>query len=399
MTVSPLEMSSVTLASHVIKVFGLIHRIAYAFIRPDLRIHRASDNFGAVISEPGSPYLNQLLPEVFWEFASLERELEAVLQGKSPYLAFERVNRRRPDGQIVYLDLSVTLIADYELGNGLLLIAEDVTHAAEAEQRLTQNRNELALAKEQLARANQSLQRLDRLKTLFLSMAAHDLRSPLTVIRAYSDLAQQVLAPDSIDKVQGYLRLIASQSSHMDCLVSDFLDLEQMEQGTLRLQRAETDLNQLVQEVIGQTSYLVQAKDQNLETTLSERPFILSLDAMRMQQVLYNLLINAIKYTAKGGRIQVTSLWEGATAVIRISDTGIGMTPEVQAQAFQLYYQAPQPGDSRLSLAEKARSKGLGLFIVKMLIEAHNGYVTLESELQRGTTVSIYLPMEPHEHE
>ncbi len=392
MTVPPLDLDSIMLAAHVTKVFGLIHRIAYAFISPDFRVLRASDNFASVLSLPGEQYLGQLLSDVMWEFVGAEEELTAVLDGRLPYLAFERVHRRQLSGQIVYLDISVTMVHDYELGRGLLLIGEDVTHSAEAEQRLTQNRNELALTKERLAQLNQELQRLDRLKTLFLSMAAHDLRAPLTIIRAYSDLAQRLLTPQTTEKVREFLELIYLQTSHMDWLINDFLDLDQIEQGTLRLQRTQTDLNQLVQEATTMITHLADGRELTIHLDLSPQPLVISVDAVRIQQVLFNLLTNAIKYTGKGGTISVHLGQEEETAVLRVTDTGVGMSSEEVARAFQLYYRAHSSTDIPLLQYNEMRGKGLGLFIVKMLVEAHNGRVTLESQLGKGSTVTVYLP-------
>lgn len=395
MTVPPLDLDSIMLAAHVTKVFGLIHRIAYAFISPEFVVQRASDNFASVLSLPGEPYLGQPLSQIMWEFVGVEEELTAVLEGRLPYLAFERVHRRQLSGQTVYLDISVTMIRDYELGKGLLLIAEDVTHAAEAEQRLTQNRNELALTKERLAQLNQELQRLDRLKTLFLSMAAHDLRAPLTIIRAYSDLAQRLLTPETTGKVREFLKLIYLQTSHLDWLINDFLDLDQIEQGTLRLQRAQTDLNQLVQEATILITHLADGRGLTIQLDLPPQPLFLAVDAVRIQQVLFNLLTNAIKYTGKGGTVSVHVGQEEETAVLRITDTGVGMSSAELACAFQLYYRANTATDISLLQYNETRGKGLGLFIVKMLVEAHNGRVTLESQLGKGSSVTVYLPMSP----
>lgn len=382
------------LAAHVTRVLGFIHRIAYAFVSPDLIIRRTSENFNSVLSTPGESYINVPLDSVLWEFIGTEENLQAILQGKLPYLAFERVNRQHANGRTTYMDLSVTAVNDQELGRGILIIVEDVTHTAEVEQRLTQNRNELGLAKEELDRANKELQRLDRLKSLFLSMAVHDLRTPLTAIRAYSDLILRVLSDDSPPKVRDFVKLIFAQTNHMDWLINDFLDLDQIEQGEFELHFSEVDVNNLIQQIVDLMSYLVTRKGLELEVFLSPEPMLLQVDDIRIQQVMYNLLSNAIKYTPRGGRIVVESDWDGETAVLRVTDTGIGMTPEEQARAFQLYFRAKS--DDRLgeSPHNETRGKGLGLFIVKTLVEAHGGHVTLESEYQFGTKITVFLPQD-----
>ncbi len=389
MTIPPLNMESLMLAAHVTQVLGLIHRIAYAFVSPDLIVRQTSANFSTVLSNPGASFVNKPLMEVVWEFVGAEESLQSVINGKLPYLAFERVNRERPGGQMTYLDLSVTMIDNPELGKGLVVILEDVTHTALVEQRLTQNRNELDLAREKLTQANEELKRLNRQKTLFLSMAVHDLRTPLTVIRAYGDLLFRLLPDDAPEKVRDYIQLINSQTSHMDWLIEDFLDLDQLEQGTLELNLQHTDLNKLVKEVEGSLIYLANRREIELQYLPPSYPILARVDRSRIQQVLFNLINNALKYTPSGGRVEVGSHLAGETAVIRVSDTGIGMTPAEQARAFQLYYQAG--GKEQ----HEARGKGLGLFIVKMLVEAHGGHVSLESIPHQGSTFTVYLPQNP----
>ncbi|MCA9958921.1 MAG: PAS domain-containing protein, partial [Anaerolineales bacterium] len=248
MTMPPLDIESLMLASHVTKVFSLIHHVAYALVASNMVIRRVSTNFTAVLNEPGTSVVGQRLNDVLWEFVGAEESLQAILNGKSPYLAFERVNRALPDGRNLYLDLSVTQLRDPELGEGLLLIVEDVTHAAELEQRMTQSRNELSLAKQELLQANEELQKLNRLKTLFLSMAVHDLRTPLTAVRAYGDLLLRVLPADIPENAREYIRIITAQASRMDWLIDGFLDLDQIEQGELKLHFVPSDFNKLVSE-------------------------------------------------------------------------------------------------------------------------------------------------------
>lgn len=393
MAQSPLDMESLLLPTHVLQVIGRIHRLAYAFIDQNLRIRLASDNFASVLSEPDGEFRNRQLSDVLWEFAGAENELTAILQGRLPYLAFERVNRRYPHGQIVYLDLNVTGINDFTLGKGLLLIIEDVTHTAETEQRLTQNRNELALTEEKLDRINQELQRLDQLKSLFLSMAAHDLRGPLTLIRMYSEMIETLLAPGANERVEDILQQIHMQTNWLEWLINDLLDLDQIEQGTLKLHLKTHDLNVVVNEVTVPFTWLAKLRKVTLRVNLLPDPLWLTIDSVRMQQVVYNLLNNAVKYTPASGDVELITYLEGKTAVLKIKDTGVGISREGQAQAFQLFYRGSSATNSDRSENISTHSKGLGLFIVKMLVEAHGGRVKLESEPKKGTNVTVYLPI------
>jgi signal transduction histidine kinase len=390
MAVTPLDMDSLILAAHAGKLFGLIHRVAYAFVTPDLVIQRVSSNFYSAFSpiQEGS-CIGQPLTSLLWELVGAEESLQEIMDGNLPYLAFERVNRQDSNGRTAYLDLSVTKLDSSELGRGLLVALEDVTYTAEVEQRLTQNRNELALAREELLRANAQLQRLNRQKTLFLSMAAHDLRGPLSVIRNSSDLIAHTIPADTYPKALHYLHLIDFQTNHMDWLIRDFLDLDQIEQGILTLRLMETDLNELILKVVDLARYLAERRELSLELNLTAEPMRLEVDAGRIQQALYNLLNNAVKFNRRGGQIVIESFWEGDTAVLRISDNGFGMTAEERDHAFQLYYQ----GSTKKEM--QTQGKGLGLYIVKLLVEVHGGRITLESEWDKGSRFTIYLPRNP----
>ncbi len=196
MTIPPNNLSSIMLAAQVTKVLNVIHRVAYALISPDLRVLYASPNFSTVVSEPTHNIFGRPIEELIWEFVGAEDSLKAVINHTLPFLAFERVNRKMPDGRLIYIDINITPIDNPELDSGLLLIIEDVTDQAQMEQGLTQHRNELLLVKEQLSEANKELHHLNQFKSLFLSMAVHDLRTPLTTITAYSDLMLRLIPED-----------------------------------------------------------------------------------------------------------------------------------------------------------------------------------------------------------
>jgi len=237
-----------------------------------------------------------------------------------------------------------------------------------------------------LSAANKELERLNQLKSLFLSIAAHDLRTPLSIIRVDGDLMSYILPENVPDKLGYYLQTIQRQTVRMDWLIDDFLDLDLIEKGELQLKQTVVDLNHLVQQVREMVVYMVEQQDQSLRLDLHAGPIFLHLDTNRIQQVLYNLLNNAIKYTPPGGEICLTTAVSQDTVVLQVSDNGHGMTVEQQAQAFQLYYRSDEAD------TYDARGKGIGLYIVKMLIEAHSGRVTLQSQPDEGCTVTVYFP-------
>ncbi len=388
MTVPPINLSAIMLAAQVTKVLNVIHRVAYALVSPERRVIYVSPNFYTVLSGPVNYMIGQLIEDLIWEFAGVEDSFTAIFEGRLPFLAFERINRVMPDGRLLYLDINVTLVNNPELMPGLLVIVEDVTDQAQMEQHLVQDRNELFLLKEQLSQVNTELHHLNQLKSLFLSMAAHDLRTPLTTIRAYSDLLLRLLPAGGSPHLLKYTDVIQRQAIRMDLLINDFLDLNSLEQGKLNLRLKKTSLNRIVAQVVNMLAYLAEKRQQTLVMNARSEDIIFAVDEDRLQQVLNNIISNAIKYTPTAGKITVLTWTEGATAVVEVTDTGQGMTEEQQASAFNLYYRA----DNADSL--NATGWGLGLYIVKMLTEAHGGHVTLTSKPDQGSTFRIYLPME-----
>ncbi|PIE81741.1 MAG: hypothetical protein CSA11_03575 [Chloroflexi bacterium] len=387
MTVPPIDLKAIMLAAQVAKVLNVIHRVAYALVSPELQVLYASPNFNTVVSKPTHNILGQPLCDLMWEFVGVEESLIAIINGNMPFLAFERVTREMKDERLLYLDIHVTPVDIPELASGLLLIVEDVTEQAQMEQRLTQHRNELLLVKEQLSEANKELYHLNQFKSLFLSLAVHDLRTPLTSIMAYSDLVLRMLPEDASPKIKEYTEIIQKQSMRMEWLINDFLDLDSLDQGRLVLRPQMQELNDVVEQVANLLKY--QAVKRNLKMSLHLWPeeICFAFDENRLQQILYNLINNAIKYTPEGGNIVLSTRVEGETAVFQVTDSGQGMNEEQQAAAFNLYYRTEDADKYDIS------GRGLGLYIVRMLTEAHGGHVDLTSKVNQGSTFRVYLPM------
>ncbi len=387
MSVPPFDAQKILLAAQVTTVLNHIHRVAYALLAADLTVLHASPNFSVVVNEPVTAVVGQRIEDLLWEFQGAETGLRAVLDGSLPFFAFGRVHRQRPDGLITYLDLTVTPVHSAELGDSLLLIAEDVTEQAQMEQRLTQSRNELMLAKEQLSTANAELERLNRLKSLFLSIAAHDLRTPLSTIRLYGELLSYLSATADPIKMAEYGRVIQQQILRMEALIDDFLDLDAIEQASLKLKLETVEFSQQVSQAVALMGHLAQKRKQTVALELFPASISAPLDTRRFQQIMANLLTNAVKYTPEGGRIVVSTAVQDDTAVLQVRDNGPGMAAAEQALAFDLYFRAA------LANEMDGQGRGLGLYIVKMLVEAHHGRVELSSAPGEGCTVHVYFPL------
>ncbi len=379
------------LESIVIQKLTNIKNLAYAFIANDLTILAHSDSFRHILEEAHTQIVGAPLADLCIEFLGVETSLNDVLTGQIPQFQIEHVHRQQADGSSRYLSFQVSACQIDQYEDGLLLLITDSTETAVLEQKLMQERNELRLAKAELAQANTDLLRLNRLKSIFLAMAAHDLRTPLTVILGYSQLLEAAFSSEANPRQQEYLTTISSQAEWLDKLITNLLSLDQIEEGLLVLEPEYCDLNMVVSETLNFMAGMVKSKQQTLQFDSPLNPTPAYVDIDRTQQIVYNLVGNAVKYTPPAGHIIVTLAQEGDESVLVIKDNGRGMSSTEQSHLFELYYRTPGVKQ------EKIKGTGLGLFIVKSMVDAHNGRIAVESALNAGTTFTTWLPQKPSE--
>jgi signal transduction histidine kinase/response regulator RpfG family c-di-GMP phosphodiesterase len=226
----------------------------------------------------------------------------------------------------------------------------------------------------------------DRQKNEFLSMLAHELRNPLAPIRNANEVLRQRAADTT--RVYWAQGVIDRQLTHMVRLVDDLLDLSRLTQGKIRLEVEEIELGDALAQAVEAVRPLVDQSRHVLEVHAPARPLRLIGDKARLTQVVTNLLNNAAKYTDPGGHITLTAAPDGDSAVIRVRDTGIGISADLLSSIFNLFTQANR------SLDRAQGGLGLGLTLVKRLVELHNGSVEARSEgLGCGSEFIVRLPM------
>jgi signal transduction histidine kinase len=230
---------------------------------------------------------------------------------------------------------------------------------------------------------------MDRLQDLFsvqqrfVADVSHELRTPLTAIRGNLDLIKRY----GMDETS--LEAIESETDRMQRMVNDLLLLARADYGGLTLDLEPLDLDTTMMEAHRQAQILV--KDRDLQVRLVRlEPLRVAGSADRMKQLVLNLVSNAIKFTPDGGHINLSLYGEGDRAVIEIADTGIGIGEEDLKHIFERFYQADT---SRVRNVQNAESSGLGLSIVKWIVEAHNGSIDIKSALGEGTTFIIRIPL------
>ncbi len=247
------------------------------------------------------------------------------------------------------------------------------------------------------ARLYAEVQAADLAKSEFVSFVAHELKTPMTSIRGYTDLLANSAVGSINDTQKQFLGTIRGNVDRMATLVSDLADIARIESGRLRLEPKAIPFQTVVEDVVRTTQALIDAKKQTLIQEIEpDLPPVLA-DYTRAVQALTNLISNAYKYTPEGGEIvlraaRADNRWDpqGARQVLHVSlkDNGIGIAPEDQQKLFQKFFRA----DDRLA-REMAAGTGLGLNIVKNLVELQGGKIWFESEFRRGSTFHFTLPL------
>jgi PAS domain S-box-containing protein len=238
------------------------------------------------------------------------------------------------------------------------------------------------------ARAEQELREADRRKDEFLAILGHELRNPLAPLR--NALEVMKVAPDDGKLLAQSRDIMSRQLTQMVRLIDDLLDVSRIGRGKLELRRERIGLHQIIRQAVETSRPLIDAGCLHLTVKFSEEPLIVEADPSRLGQVFANLLNNAAKYNEPGGEIILSAEKQGERAVIRVRDTGIGIPREMLARVFEMFLQADR------SLEKAQGGLGVGLSLVKGLVELHHGVVEAHSEGPgRGSEFVVQLPLAP----
>jgi signal transduction histidine kinase len=374
----------------------LDRKIAYAITDQQLQVMEVggvTENLdGGALGWPGRPLVD-LVPELVGN----EAALADILAGALPRLELSCVNRETSDGPTRYLTM-VSLPHRDEQGQivGLLYLVEDCTEAGVLRQHVSQGRNELRLAQAQLAHqnrelaeANAELRRLDDLKSTFVSVAAHELRTPLATIQGYVEMLIDEEVGPLTEHQRACLDIVQNGAQHLLHITSSLLDVTRIEAGRMELELQPTDLADLAERVAAEYAPEVKARDQRL--TLHDSPQLpLALcDPTRTSQIIGNLLSNAIKYTPQKGEIQISLALaeEEGFLELAVADNGVGIGPADQDKLFRRFFRAGSATQMGASGA------GLGLHITRSLVELHGGRIWFESALNHGSVFHVTLPL------
>ena len=288
--------------------------------------------------------------------------------------------RQAKDGR--QLDVSITVSPVRDASGkvvGASKIARDIT-----EQKRAVAERERLLEAERVARAE--AERASRVKDDFVAMVSHELRTPLNAILGWTQLMTRARNDPAV--IERGLDVVARNTRLQAQLISDLLDISRIVSGKLALDVRSVDFRAIVGQAIEPVEEDARSKGVEIVLDLREGTTLVSGDASRLQQIVWNLVSNAIKFTPRGGQVRVGLDFSGAQARLEVTDDGVGIRPEFLPHVFDRFHQADR------SITRRYGGLGLGLSIVKHLVELHGGEVRASSEGEgRGATFTVTLPV------
>ena len=344
----------------------------------------------------GKNLFGTLVPQSDSSGRDLGKMLEQILANPQKFERNINENIRR-NGERVWIDWRNRVVFD-EQGQikEILSIGSDITdlkqaekqirrlnddlqrHAETLEKRVEERTAELAAAKEQAESA-------DRLKSAFLAVMSHELRTPLNSIIGFTGILLQELAGPLNEEQKKQMTMVQGSSRHLLALINDVLDISKIEAGQLSLSVTSFELRSSIERALKLVSPLAQKKKIDLQLDIADDVSTATLDQLRLEQVILNLLNNAVKFTEKG-HVHLSCRTDNDHYLLSVSDTGIGMRPEELPGLFQPFHQIDT------GLSRKHEGTGLGLSICKKLITMMDGTIDVQSRLDEGSTFTIRFP-------
>ena len=353
--------------------------VAIAQLTPDLQYAMANPIYlylmQAQTGEESLALEGKTLTEHLWKTDAQAQEALSLIHHGVPVKMPAQLSEAQATGKITYWDWTLWPVKD-DAGatESVLLLGAEVTERIQAEQKLESARSEL--------------EKSNHAKDLFLATLSHELRTPLTPILGWARIMQDYTADDSV-AVQG-LQAIERNARLQAQLVDDLLDLSRITMGKVELVCVPVDLNEIVRRALETVQYRLISQNLKLQLDLRLEPLLINGDPTRLEQVAWNLLTNAVKFTPPGGQITVRTRLVGTDCQLEVSDTGIGIEPDILPQLFQPFKQ----GDS--SITRRHGGLGIGLAIVHSLVQMHKGQIVASSAgAGRGARFSVAFPLYP----
>lgn len=321
---------------------------------------------------------------------------------------FVRVERPLGDDanareMLLLSDTWIRLVDRRTAADGLITVGHDITNLKRQEANLQRSERRLRAMVEELQRAKGQAQELaekyaeakvraeraSQAKGAFLGNMSHELRTPLNHINGFAEMmANEIYGPLGSERYKEYAEDIVQAAKHLEEMINDILDMSKVEAGKMRLSPAQIDPVDAVDGAVKLARRRAADREVSLIFDPDDDVPEISGDHRAIKQMTFNLITNSIKFTDPGGEIRVTVTHESQWVVIRVEDTGIGISPEDLPRLAQPFEQVTSPEAKERNI----RGTGLGLALTKSFAELHGGRMSIESQLGVGTMVSIFLP-------
>ncbi|QWD10166.1 hypothetical protein G6713_05555 [Polynucleobacter paneuropaeus] len=298
---------------------------------------------------------------------------------------------------LLFIFIKMILNRNQQIHNELIQISKAESALRES-QKIIENQNleldskvrerTLELEKNQirLQESNLLLENANRHKSEFLANMSHELRTPLNSIIGFSELLKEKIFGDINPKQTEYVKNIYNSGKHLLDLINDILDLSKIESGEVNVFREIFSLNKAIQSCVAIVSERVKKNKLKLHVYISEGENLIYADERKIKQILLNLLTNAVKFTPEGGEIVVQAESTEAGIQVMVKDSGIGIDPKDQEKIFEEFKQVEN------HYTRKLEGTGLGLAVVKRLIDLQNGWLKLDSALGEGSSFTFFIP-------
>ncbi len=316
--------------------------------------------------------------------------LDQIAAGKT--VKDHDTTRVRKDGSFIEASVTISPIPD-RTGKivGASTVAHDITELKRMTRELLSQHDELLQERNRLVESNMALEEANRARGQFVATMSHELRTPLASIIGFSEmLLEDVIPAGWSPEQQSNLESILHNSEHLLELINDVLDLSKIETGRIVLNANTVDVRELLSSVAEEIQSLALSRHLYLRTRVEEGIDCLETNALKIRQILLNLVSNALKFTEQGGvtlsATRVSLQGQEAIAFV-VQDTGIGIPSDIQAHIFEAFYQAD------MSFTRKVGGTGLGLAIVSQLTTLLGGTITVDSTPGQGSTFTVTLPI------
>lgn len=305
--------------------------------------------------------------------------IHTLQTGESLSKIYGKLTVKTEEGFSLRHILVSTALIRYDNEPKVMLTIDDITEQKEAEEELLLSREALTEAKRIAEHANHS-------KSAFLATMSHELRTPLNSILGFSQFLNCEKKGKLNEKQKRYVRNIMTSGNHLLHLINNILDITKLDSGEVELNMETVDLGEIISDAEQMVLPMILGKGITLELDCERGDFLVRGDRVKIKQILYNLLGNAVKFTPPDGSVSLVCRRAGEWVKVSVSDTGVGISKEDLEQIFDPFVQVQDYH------AREHGGVGLGLSIVRSLVEMHGGNIRVDSEPGKGSTFSFTIP-------